>query len=259
MATLFPLTASSPSRTGAAPSSGPRTRLPRSTTPPRLAWTASNATSICRVTVCPIVIHDATLDRTTSGIGAVSARTAAELGAIDAGAKFGEAAGYPFRDSGHGVPKLADLLDRHLDIPIVVEIKGDDPKVVPAVISTLRASRRPGRCMVGGFSRPVLDAVRQMAPEFPTGASREEVKAAIRRSYLRIPPRRSGYALFQVPFMFHGKQIFHAPFVRTVTRAGVGVQAWIIDEEADMRRLIQWGVTGLISDRPDVAVRVVRR
>jgi glycerophosphoryl diester phosphodiesterase len=206
----------------------------------------------------PVVIHDATLDRTTAGSGPVSARTAAELGAIDAGAKFGEAAGYPFRDAGLRVPKLADLLDRHAEIPIVVEIKGDDPKVVPAVVSVLRASRRPARCMVGGFSRPVLEAVRRLAPEFPTGASRDEVKAAIRRSYLRIPPRRSGYAVFQVPFMFHGTQIFHAPFVRTVTRAGVVVQAWIIDDEQDMRRLMEWGVTGLISDRPDVAVRVVR-
>jgi glycerophosphoryl diester phosphodiesterase len=206
----------------------------------------------------PVVIHDATLDRTTAGSGSVTARTAKELGAIDAGARFGESDGFPFRGSGHGVPKLADLLDRHPDIPIVVEIKGDDSTVVPAVVSVLRASRRPGRYMVGGFSGPVLDAVRQIAPELPTGASRNEVKAAIRRSYLRIPPRRTGYAVFQVPFMFQGKQIFRGSFVRTVTRAGVPVQAWIVDDEADMRRLIQWGVTGLISDRPDVAVRVVR-
>ena len=206
----------------------------------------------------PVVIHDATLERTTDGSGAVSARTAAELAAIDAGAKFGEAAGFPFRDSGHGVPALAALLDRHPDIPIVVEIKGDDPKVVPAVLATLRASRRPDRYLLGGFSQPVLDAARQLAPEYPTGASRDEVKAAIRRSYLRIPPRRTGYALFQVPFVFHGKQIFRAPFVRTARRAGVQVQAWIIDEEPVMRLLMSWGVTGLISDRPDVAVRVAR-
>jgi glycerophosphoryl diester phosphodiesterase len=206
----------------------------------------------------PVVIHDATLERTTAGIGPVAARTARELSLVDAGARFGESVGFPFRDLGHGVPRLADLLDRHPDMPIVVEIKGDDPKVVPAVVSALRASRRPGRYVIGGFSQPVLDAVRQLAAEFPTGASRQEVKAAIRRSYLRIPPRRSGYAVFQVPFMFHGKQIFHAPFVRTVSRAGVAVQAWIIDEEEEMRRLMQWGVTGIISDRPDVAVRVVR-
>jgi glycerophosphoryl diester phosphodiesterase len=206
----------------------------------------------------PVVIHDATLDRTTAAAGAVAARKAVELAAIDAGARFGEAEGFPFRDSGNGVPKLADLLDRHPDIPFVVEIKGDDPAVVPAVVSILRASRRPGRFVIGGFSQAVLDAARQRAPEFPTGASREEVKAAIRRSYFRIPPRRTGYSVFQVPFVFQGKQIFRAPFVATVTRAGIAVQAWIIDEEEDMHRLIRWGVTGLISDRPDVAVRVVR-
>jgi len=206
----------------------------------------------------PVVIHDATLERTTSGRGAVAARTAAELASIDAGARFGESGSFPFRDAGHGVPALADLVDRHPDMPIVVEIKGDDPNVVPVILSTLRASRRPARFVIGGFSQPVLDAVRQLAPEFPTGASRDEVKAAIRRSYLRIPPRRSGYALFQVPFIFHGKQIFRAPFVRTVRRAGMQVQAWIIDEEPMMRLLMGWGVTGLISDRPDVAVRVVR-
>ena len=41
-------------------------------------------------------------------------------------------------------------------------------------------------------------------------------------------------------------------------RAGFGVQSWIIDEEDVMRCLIGWGVVGVISDRPDVAVRVVR-
>ena len=207
----------------------------------------------------PVVIHDATLERTTAGQGAVSARTAAQLAALDAGATFDEAAGFPFRDSGLGVPALAVVLDRHPDIPIVVEIKGDDPEVVPPILSTLRASRRPVRFVIGGFSQPVLDAVRHLAPEFPTGASREEVKAAIRRSYLRIPPRRTGYHLFQVPFVFQGKQIFREPFVRTARRAGVQVQAWIIDDEPVMRRLISWGVTGLISDRPDVAVRVVAK
>ena len=206
----------------------------------------------------PVVIHDATLDRTTAGSGSVTARTAIELAGIDAGARFGESEGFPFRDSGHGVPALADLLDRHPDIPIVVEIKGDDPNVVPPIVSVLRASRRSGRYVIGGFSRSVLDAVRELAPELPTGASRDEVKAAIRRSYLRIPPRRTGYAVFQVPFIFQGKPIFRRSFVRTVTRAGVGVQAWIIDDEPTMRRLMSWGVTGLISDRPDVAVRVVR-
>jgi glycerophosphoryl diester phosphodiesterase len=207
----------------------------------------------------PVVIHDATLDRTTTATGPVDGKTAAALANVDAGARFDEPGGGPFRDRGHGVPRLADLLDRHPDMPMVVELKGDRPGIVPAVLAVLRASRRPDRYLLGGFSQPVLDAVRRLAPEYPTGASREEVKAAIRRSHVRIAPKRSGYAVFQVPFMFQGRQIFRESFVRTVTRSGVGVQAWIIDEEPVMRQLMEWGVTGLISDRPDVAVRVVTR
>lgn len=206
----------------------------------------------------PVVIHDATLDRTTDAEGPVSLRTALELDRVDAGARFGADSGAPHRGLGIGVPRLADLLDRHPDVPVIVEIKGEQPDLVPVVLATLRASRNPSRYLIGGFSQAVLDAVRQLAPEYPTGASKAEVVSAIRRAHLRIRPRRTGYAVFQVPFVFQGRQIFGAPFVRTASRAGVDVQSWIIDDEPVMRDLIGWGVRGLISDRPDIAVQVVR-
>jgi len=206
----------------------------------------------------PMVIHDATLERTTDRAGRVDASTAAELGCVDAGARFGEAEGFPYRGRGHGIPRLAEVLDRHPAMPFIVEVKGDRPDVVPVVLEVLRKSRQPGRFVVGGFSQAVMDAVRRLAPEIPTSASREEVQGAIRRSYLRIGPRRTGCQLYQVPFRFQGRQVFRESFVRTVVRSGFPVQAWIIDAPEDMRRLMAWGVTGLISDRPDIAARLVR-
>ena len=206
----------------------------------------------------PVIIHDATLERTTDASGPVAAKSADELRHVDAGARFGTDAHRPFQGQGIGVPRLVELLDRHRDIPVIVEIKGDRPEVVPSIVDVLRQSPRPDRFVVGGFSHAVLSAVRQLAPEYPTSASKVEVEAAIRRAYLRIRPRRTGFAVFQVPYRFQGRQIFARPFVRTVTRAGIPFQSWIIDEEEDMHRLMDWGVTGLISDRPDVAVRVAR-
>jgi glycerophosphoryl diester phosphodiesterase len=206
----------------------------------------------------PVVIHDATLDRTTDETGPVNARSAAELATIDAAARFGVEQGFPYRGRGHGVPRLAELLDRHPDVPFIVEIKDDRPADVATVLSVLAASRRPDRFSVGSFHQSVVDVVRRLAPRIPTSASRDEVRHAIRRAYVRIPPRRTGYALFQVPFRFQGRQIFGRPFVRTAVRARVPVQAWIIDAPEDMRRLMAWGVSGLISDRPDIAVQVVR-
>jgi glycerophosphoryl diester phosphodiesterase len=52
--------------------------------------------------------------------------------------------------------------------------------------------------------------------------------------------------------------VLNRSLVRVLRRAGLPVQAWIVDEFDDMRRVLDWGVTGLISDRPDRAVQVVK-
>ena len=67
------------------------------------------------------------------------------------------------------------------------------------------------------------------------------------------------FEMFQVPFRYQGQQTFDAVFVRGARAAGRPVQAWVIDEVDDMRQLMSWGTTGIISDRPDIAVEEVRR
>jgi glycerophosphoryl diester phosphodiesterase len=206
----------------------------------------------------PVVIHDPTLDRTTDARGPVAALTAGELSRVDAGAAFGAAEGFPFRGRAGGVPRLAELLER-CDLPFVIEIKGDSPATAERALAVIRDAGALDRVVFGGFSDVVLRAIRNLIPNVPTSASRLEVQAAIRRSYFRLKPRATGNRLFQVPFRFHGRQVFGAGFVRTIRRAQYPLHAWIVDDADDMRRLISWGVTGIISDRPDVAVAEARR
>jgi len=61
-----------------------------------------------------------------------------------------------------------------------------------------------------------------------------------------------------VPERRERTQIISPAFVRGAHRAGVLVQVWVVDREEDVRRLLGWGVDGVITDRPDVAVPVVR-
>ncbi len=198
-----------------------------------------------------VVIHDPLLDRTTNARGPVAALTARELAAVDAGFHFDDAGGFPFRDRGFGVPRLADLLDRYPQLPWIIELKGERPEIVAPVLRILRDANAMNRVVLGAFSQAVLDAVRALAPGVPTGASSPEAHAAARRAVFRLPLGRHAYAVLQVPFRLKGKQMWGAALVRQAVRAAVPVHAWIIDDPADMERLLEWGVTGLISDRPD--------
>src|SRR5690606_6374177 len=100
-----------------------------------------------------VVIHDDTLDRTTDARGPVSALTAAELARVDAGASFVDASGgAPWRGAGIGVPRLADLLDRFTDLPVVIELKGEQPEIVAPVLDLIARTGSEHRVVIGGFS-----------------------------------------------------------------------------------------------------------
>ncbi|MCC7033424.1 MAG: glycerophosphodiester phosphodiesterase [Acidobacteria bacterium] len=203
----------------------------------------------------PVVIHDGTVDRTTSGTGSVASFTAAELAALDAGHRFARDGGYPFRDRGHGVPTLEAVLARWPAARVIIEMKNGTPALGTAAVEVVRRVGAQSRVCLGSFQQEALDAVRVLAPDVATGASLPEARRALRRSWVRWPfrPPRP-YVAFQVPEWSGRTRVVSPAFVRQVHREGQVVQVWVVDRESDARRLLDMGVDGLISDRPDVIV-----
>ena len=205
-----------------------------------------------------VVIHDATLDRTTEADGPVSRLTAAELGHVDAGFRFGADAGFPWRGRGEGVPLLADVLADHPVLPFIVEVKGDDPAVAEAAVAVVRRAGALDRVCFGGFADVTLAAVRRAAPEACTSAATEEIRGALYRSYLWLSPGRVAYQAFQVPETSKGTRVVSRRFVRGGRRAGLVVHVWTVNTPEDVARLKTWGVDGVITDRPDMVLAVAR-
>lgn len=199
-----------------------------------------------------VVHHDRTLERTTDGRGAVAALTAGELARLDAGHHF---AG--FRGAAGGVPTLESVLHRYPAAPLIIELKVNDPVLAHRTIDLVRAAGAIDRVALGSFGTRVLRAARAYEPAIRTGSSHEETRLALYRSWVRWPVRRPPYREFQVPEQSGSTRVVSPRFVRDAHDAGVSVHVWTVDDPADMRRLIDWGVDGLISDRPDVAVEVV--
>jgi glycerophosphoryl diester phosphodiesterase len=205
-----------------------------------------------------VVHHDADLDRTTDHTGPVAARTAEELARVDAGARFESPDGFVFRGRGLGVPSLADVLARYQRTRIIIELKEDTEALARAVVDDIERAGAGTRVCVGSFGSRAMAAVRRLAPDLATSAALDEVRAALHRSRARRPAVRPPYQAFQVPERSERLIIVTPRFVADAARAGVVVQVWTVDDPSDMRRLLGWGVMGIITDRPDVAVSVVR-
>jgi glycerophosphoryl diester phosphodiesterase len=205
----------------------------------------------------PVVFHDDVLDRTTDATGRVSARTAAELARVDAGFRFQSARGdYPFRGQGLGVPRLRDVLLRHRGVPIIVEMKLDSEELAARVADDIRAADALDSVCAAGYGSTSAATIRRLLPGIATSACHAEVRLAVYRSWGRWPIKRPSFGGYQVPEIAGRIRIVSPRFIRHAHAAGLEVQIWTVDAEADMDRLLGWGADALISNRPDLAVTV---
>jgi glycerophosphoryl diester phosphodiesterase len=186
-----------------------------------------------------VVHHDPLLDRTTRGTGPLNARTASELAALD-------------------VPMFRDVLARYPGRKIIVELKESSDSLARIVADEVRRANAVGNVCLGSFSVAALRAARTYAPEITTSGGRWEVRMALYRSWCFLSPGRVPYQAFQIPEMSGTTRVVSPRFVQLAHNAGLTVQIWTVDEAADIKRLLDWGVDGIISDRPDVASQALR-
>ncbi len=206
-----------------------------------------------------VVHHDRLLDRTTDQTGPVAARTAAALARCDAGYRFARDGQYPYR--GHdrcGVPALRDVLAASGSAPIIIEMKVNDEELARTALDVVRAANALDRVCLGAFGGRCVKAARTLEPRVTTSAGREEVRWALYRSWVGLSPSRPRYRGFQVPEWAEATRVVSPRFVRAVHRAGLFVHVWTVDSAADACRLLDMGVDGIITDRPDVTVPAVR-
>lgn len=203
----------------------------------------------------PVVIHDQTLDRTTDRTGPVNALTAAELARVDAGYRFEQDGAFPFRGQGHGVSTLDEVLKKHAEVRTIIEMKGGQPELARAVAASINKANAVEWTCVGSFYAASIKTLRAEFPQIYTSASTSECRWALHRSWVRWPwPGTYPYFAFQLPEMAGRMRVVSPALVQLIHRQGHVVQVWVVNERADALRLLEWGVDGIISDRPDIAV-----
>ena len=209
-----------------------------------------------------VVHHDRSVDRTTDGRGQVNSFTIEALKKLDAGYIFSTDGGqtFPFRGKGVTVPTLEEIFAALPEMTFNIEPKQSTPSIVAPLCSLIRERKMMDKTIVGSFNQTTIDDFRRQCPEVATSASPSEVsrfsalqKTGIADSY--NPPMQA----LQVPRNLSGLQIVTKDFVESAHRRNLKVHVWTINETADMQRLIELGVDGIMTDYPDRLLTLLGR
>ncbi len=197
----------------------------------------------------PVVIHDDTLDRTTTGHGPVSRMTLAELKTLDAG--------YPARFAGQFIglplPTLAEVFAACGEqVFINVELKHDRSpgrQLARRVVELIYAQGRQAHVLISSFQFSSLGRVKALAPNLPVGLL---YVAPV------FGPRLARCLAGRLPHEAHhpSQRGLSAQAIAWSHQQGYRVNVWTVDEGPELRRLAQAGADGLITNRPDLAVSV---
>ena len=203
-----------------------------------------------------VVLHDATLDRTTSGRGRLADRTWLELSALDAGSWLSR------RFAGERLLDLDGALALVRGrVPVIVELKAhrraargaahpDDLALLEGVLAALRRHERTGGVAVSSSCWPLLAAAAERLPRLPLALTvprwrRDDPVTAARDIGARAlhPDRR----------------LCTPRFVARAHAAGLEVIAYVVNRARELEALIAAGADGIFTDDPEAMRRLVAR
>jgi len=186
-----------------------------------------------------VVVHDETLERTTSGIGPVGAKSWNELAALDAGAWWDA------RFRGERIPRLADVLAQ-VDARALLNVELKSARDVGAIeekLATLVAGAGAADWVLfSSFSAAALRNLRALAPWAAIGVlcDRRPAAAALARA-----------AELGARCVAPGRRVVDAALISAAHAQELGVWVWTVNDVRTMRRLAAAGVDALFSDYPE--------
>lgn len=232
-----------------------------------------------------VVIHDSNVDRTTNGSGRVDQMSLEELKRLDGAfwwvPGFVTAPDHPdsdyvyrgvtaerapppegFTPNDFTVPTLREVLESFRDVVINLEIKETEPETrgyEKELADLLREFGRESHTIVASFNDGALGRFREIAPEFDTSAATLEAMEFRRSMVVREAAKELPYIALQIPLEFGGQRVLDAGLIMAAHAAGVALHAWTIDDEDQMKELLDIGIDGIITDRPTLLQGVIKR
>jgi glycerophosphoryl diester phosphodiesterase len=213
-----------------------------------------------------VVCHDETVDRTTNDHGEIASLSLAALREMDNAYWWIEGdvvspgnvdSAYLVRgrapdDRRYGIATLEEVSEAFPGVLLNLDIKRTGPEVEgyeELLADELRRLERTSSVMVASFHDEAIQRFRSFAPEVATSAATNE-SAAFYFSLVDSNPVVPNASAFQLPATYGDIEVVTASFVDAAHKADMAVHVWTINDVTEMARLLDFGVDGLVSDRP---------
>ncbi len=208
-----------------------------------------------------VVRHDDTVDSTTDGTGEIRSKTLAELKGLDAGYTWTEdGQHFPYRNQAITIPTLEEVFSALPDMPMTIEIKQTEPSITQPLCDLIRRYHKTTQVIVGSFHNEALDDFRRLCPEVATSGHQRDVRTFV---YLAMAGLAGVYSpqthALQVPRRYGNVEIISPRTLRAAHARGLNVQVWTVNESTEMTDLIELGIDGIITDRPDRLLTLLSR
>lgn len=213
-----------------------------------------------------VVIHDLEVDRTTNGKGNVNELNLAEIRQLDAAYRFQDIRGrYIYRNQGIQIPTVEEVFQQFGDTRLIIEIKEADYSEINNVLEKklwelIERYDMQENVLVFSFSEEIKQRFNQYAQDrVALGASKQEVTRFVfyHKLFLNRLYRPQSDALLiqpQANILFNLKD---KRLIKGANRLNMEIYYWTVDDEQLMRDLLDRGAHGIISNRPELLIRVI--
>jgi glycerophosphoryl diester phosphodiesterase len=211
-----------------------------------------------------VVIHDATVDRTTNGAGSVKSLTLEQIRRLDAGYRFStdNGASYPYRGKGLNIPTLEEVLSRFPTQSFLVELKDSRSIAVETLSNVIGKHDAYDRIIVVliGIKHRAAKQLRSLDARIKTSHTAREISSFLVLSRLHLTGLFKTRGLtFEVPMRKFRIKLPSKAFVQQAHSKGISVLVWTINDRNMMQKCIELGVDGIITDDTALLSQLIQK
>lgn len=208
-----------------------------------------------------VVLHDETLDRTTNGTGKVTDYTHDELSKFDAGYNFQNENGeFSHRNKNVKIPLLEEVFQRFPNTRMIVELKPYSRDLVDQLYELIKKYDRIDKTIIGSQNTRNILYFRSLNPDVLTAASPDEMHRSLMLARLflegldKMTPQ-----FFCIPEKHNNIEVLNKRLFIEAQKRNKKFFIWTINEKDDMIRLKNFGVNGIITDRPKLLYELLQQ